>query len=133
MAESVCDIRRKLSDDVKQQNLARTRFVKDSMLKFADIKEEKLAPLNDFLEENFGEAVIDGDEFDQVIENLYGKKDENLKLAIKIQTILQNNEIYWDWAREYVIKWHPKALTKKGGDLGVQLDSLPNIFHYFVI
>ena len=125
MADNVCDIRRKLVDDIKQGNLHRTQYVNDAIVKFAYISEDKLKPLNDFLEKTFGDAVLTAEDFEGALDTIYGKKANNLKLAIRIQSILKNNEIYWDWARQYIIENHPKVLRKEGDDLGAKLDELP--------
>ena len=126
MAKDICDIKKKLADDIKFQNDIKAKHIQDTVLKFADIAEEKTKPLLDYLEKKFTRPDITEKELIDAMEDVWGKKEEQLKLAIILQGMLANNEIYFQWAKEYITDHYPEALKSiGGGDFKVDLDLIP--------
>ena len=126
MAEKICDISKENVDNLIQQNKKKEAHVKDKLLRWARISEDKLKPVTDYLKNKFDDPFITAEQFDEALNAAYGKKDTNIKLAIKLQSLLQQNEAYWTHAKAYILTTvDPSVKTIYTKKHGFHLDALP--------
>ena len=98
---STCDTKRKIADDIEQENIVRDDAVEEFDEKVY-ITPTKMEKLNAYLEKKFGSDYIKSEEFDKSVKEVYGKKDKRMMLAVKIKAIADGNRIYWDYIQEYI-------------------------------
>ena len=59
--------------------------------------------LNKKLNDKFGANVVKSHEWKEVVDELYGKKDDRTRLAVEVLAILNAHKNYWKWAKRYIL------------------------------
>ena len=121
---TTCDTKTNLADDIKNQN----EVHEEHLSNFKDkvyVTPSKMEKLNNYLESKFGSDYVKSKEFDKAVKELFGSKDEQTMLALKINAIADGNRIYWDWIQKYIYTNLAENFKPKWRAGNIALDELP--------
>ena len=121
---STCKTKTKIADEVKQDNIVIDNAVTEFEKKVY-VDKSKIDKLNEYLEKRFGASYVESKEFEDAINEIYGKKDAQTKLAVKIHAIAMGNRIYWDYIQDTIYINLPDNFKPKFINGQIPLDSLP--------
>lgn len=100
--QSTCDSQKKIVNDIINQNKVKNRYVKKTLLKWGYVTQDVLERIENYLGEKYG-TDVNSKEFKEGLNKVFGPKEGREKMAIRIKALLEGNEIYWEWTKEYIL------------------------------
>jgi len=129
---TTCDTQKKIVDDILNQNKIKKRYVEKELLKWGYVTQDVLGRIENYLGEKYG-TDVNSKEFKESLDKVFGPKEGREKMAIRIKALLEGNEIYWEWTKEYILTnlTAEKKLKFKNGQIALnelQQSTLNQIF-----
>ena len=121
----LCDITKQAVDDIKAQNESMDRIEEEEFHSKVHIRTSIMDKLNKKLNDKFGSNVVKSHEWKEVVDELYGKKDDRTRLAVEVLAILNAHKNYWKWAKRYILLNLPDRRKIDVTETGIDLSSLP--------
>ena len=121
----LCDITKQAVDDIKAQNESMDRIEEEEFHSKVHIRTSIMDKLNKKLNDKFGANVVKSHEWKEVVDELYGKKDDRTRLAVEVLAILNAHKNYWKWAKRYILLNLPDRRKIDVTETGIDLSSLP--------
>jgi len=121
---TTCEVNKNLVDTIDNHNKVKRRYLQKHLLSWGYIAGKKIEEFEKYMGEKYG-TDVNSKQFQESLDKVYGPKEGREKMAIKIKALLEGNEIYWDWTKEYILTnlTRGKKIKFKNGQIA--LNELP--------
>ena len=99
---TTCEVNKNLVDTIDNHNKVKRRYLQKHLLSWGYIAGKKIEEFEKYMCEKYG-TDVNSKQFQESLDKVYGPKEGREKMAIKIKALLEGNEIYWDWTKEYIL------------------------------